>query len=190
MKNILIKACSLALILVLSLSLFSCGTSDTDGNDEPALKVEQWEEKLLKSDPDGVTYTYYFENVEDLLSSIKHDPEKYNNARVKVIGTLQVFFTESEYDGRLVDFVADSTNIPSSLNGVMDRYNFNLTLGGSKYNIYLNIINDAQYAVAEDGDYAKIYGTVRLERDNIYIDAYEYDLIATLDERRQNVKTP
>lgn len=185
MKKILIHLCCVTLLIALSLSFYSCSQEPDAAS---SVITEQWDEKLIKSDPKGVTYSHYFESVENLLSAIKHDPEKYNNAKVKVVGTVQKFFSsEAKYDGRLVDFVATSTNTPSSLDGVMERYNFNQTLGGSKYDIYLNILNDAQYAVASDGDYVKIYGTVKLERDNIYIEVNKYDLIATLDERRQNI---
>lgn len=182
------KFLSIIFCISIIFCLASCQQNNNDSEVDEPVKVEKWDNKLLRTDPSGVTYDYYFRNVEVLLDKIKHDPDVYNNKRVKIVGTLQTFFIDSVYDGRLVDFVADSTNLPPSNADVKQRHEFNRTLGGSDYTIYIKISNDAQYAVAEDGDYVKIYGTIKLERDSIYIDVYEYDLIATLDERRENIE--
>lgn len=187
------KLLSIIFCIGIIFCLASCQQNNNDSDvDKPVKKVEQWDDELLKADPSDVTYHYYFESVEALLNEIKHNPDMYNNRIVKVVGTLQVSI-DSEYDGQLVDFVADSTNIPPLEDtvtgaGVMARYEFRKALNRSNYKIYVMISNDAQYAVAEDGDYVKIYGRIRLGRGSIYIDDCEYDLIATLDERRENIE--
>ena len=131
-------------------------------------------------------YEYYFESVEKLLYAIKHEPEKYNNARIKVIGTLQTGLESTLYDMRLVDYTITSDYIPST-EGVEGRYQFRKVLDKSASKIDIEITSDAQYAVAETGDYVKIYGKVRITRERIFIDDCAYDLIATLDERIQNI---
>lgn len=171
--------------------LASCQQNNNDSNVDKPVITEHWEDKLLKSDPSGVKYDYYFESVEALLDAIKHDPDMYDGKKVKVVGTLHMSI-DSEYDGRLVDFVADSTNLPPSEDrltgdGLRARIELRKALNGATHKIYIDIYKDAQYAVAEDGDYVKIYGTITLDRDSIYIDDCEYDLIATLDERRENI---
>ena len=186
------KLLSIIFCISIIFCLASCQQKSNDSDVDVPVKVEKWDNKLLRTDPSGVTYDYYFRNVEVLLDKIKHDPDMYNNKRVKVVGTLQVSMN-SKYDGLLVDFVADSTNIPPSEDtltgeGVTSRYEFRKALSSSNYSIGITISNDAQYAVAEDGDYVKVYGTIKLDRDSIYIDVYEYDLIATLDERRENIE--
>ena len=176
----------LSIVLILSLGLVSCN-NDQPPPEEEQTKAESWDEGIISADPEGATYDYFFDSVEDLLVAIKHHPEEYNNAKVKVVGTLQTGLSNTLYETRLVDFTAKSTNTPSSIDGVMDGYNFRKVLDNSDGKIDIIISNDEQFAVAEDGDYVKVYGTVKITRDAIYIDGCEYDLIATLKERRENI---
>lgn len=187
MKRLLIKVTCIALCLTFIFLATSCQQKSNSNEATPVIPdiEEQWSNLILLSDPSGVTYSYYFETVEDLLTAIKHNPNKYNNARVKVIGTI---YKDSD-ETLLVDFTMTSTNIPSvssNSSGLLAGVEFRRTLRSSKNQINIIITNDAQYSVAEIGDYVKIYGTVKLDRNNIYISC-EYDLIATLEERRQNI---
>ena len=184
--NKLLKIACVALILVSILSLISC-KKENNNADEPVIKTETWDKSLLESDDKGEVYEYYFESVEKLLYAIKHEPEKYNNARIKVIGTLQTGLESTLYDMRLVDYTITSDYIPST-EGVEGRYQFRKVLDKSASKIDIEITSDAQYAVAETGDYVKIYGKVRITRERILIDDCAYDLIATIDERIQNLE--
>ena len=189
MKMLLSRVCCIALCITSLFLLASC-QQETDKNNEtsePPVKVEQWSETLIKSDPDGVEYDYYFANVKDLLAAIKHSPDKYNNAKIKVIGTTQKGNEGLLYETRLVDYTMRSDDIPST-SSFSGHNAFRRTLDSSTSKIDIVITNDAQFSVVEDGDYVKLYGFVRLTRDSVYLGNCEYDLIATLDERIQNVK--
>ncbi len=184
--NKFIKFCCVAMLLVLVLPITSCKQTNQNNN-EPEDKTEKWDEELLISDDIDAVYEYYFESVEKLLYAIKHEPDKYNNASIKVIGTIQTGLESTLYDIRLVDYTITSNYIPNT-DGVAGRYEFRNELDKSAYKIDIAITNDAQYAVAETGDYVKIYGTIRITRDYIFVGNCEYDLIATIDERIQNLE--
>ena len=169
----------LALLMLLSMALCLGSCFDMEEPREPE-KIESWDEELLKSDPEDAEYEYAFDNVTDLLSAIKHEPDKYNNSKIKVVGTINKYYDSIS----LVDFVATSWTVPEKYES---DYNLNVQLDSRDY-ISIIITNDAQYAVLEQADYVKVYGTVRLTRDAMYIDDCEYDLIASLDERRENFK--
>ena len=186
--NKLLKIVCVALILVSMLSLISCKKKNNN-IDEPVIKTEAWDKNLLESDDNGEVYEYYFGSIEDLLYDIKRAPDKYNNAKVKIIGTIY-----KGTDGTmLVDYTATSANVPSidadltSGEQFLQFYDFRNALRSSDNQIDIMISNDAQYAVAEIGDLVKIYGIVKITRDHIFIDNCEYVLIATLDERIQNI---
>lgn len=185
--NKLLKIVCIFLILASLFSISSCKKDDSEKNIETTMKTEKWDEEHLNSDNPSVVYEYYFESVEKLLYAIKHEPEKYNNARIKVIGTLQTGLESTLYDMRLVDYTITSDYIPST-EGVEGRYQFRKVLDKSASKIDIEITSDAQYAVAETGDYVKIYGKVRITRERIFIDDCAYDLIATIDERIQNLE--
>lgn len=184
MKVLLIKLLCLALSISFILPATSCRQKASD-NEEESVKVESWDEELISSDPENVEYEHSFDCVEALLYAIKREPEKYNNTRIKVVGTIQTGYDGLLYDTRLVDYTMTSDCIPSNT-GVGDRYDFRKILNQSDSKIDIAILSDAQYAVAESGDYVKIYGTVKITRDHIIIDECEYVLIATLDERIEN----
>ncbi len=175
----------ICITLCLTSIVFATSCKKTDKNNEPSVKVEQWDEELLNNDRNDVGYTYYFKSVEEMISAIKHNPDKYNKARVKVIGTIY----KSSEETLLVDYTMRSDNIPSfstSAEGSMNRYYFRQSLKTSDGRVDIVIINDAQYSVAEIGDLVKMYGTVNITRDSIFISG-EYALIATLEERIQNI---
>ena len=173
----------MALVCLISvLSLFSCNKQGESVAEDPPVINEQWSKELLNADQKGVTYTYSFNSVEELLFAIKHDPDKYNNASVKVIGTI---YTEAA-TASLIDFTMNSTNSSNFVSSGGAWLQFRNTLKNSKNKINLTITNAAQDAVSETGDYVKVYGFVKLEKDNIHI-VGEYDLIATVNERVQNI---
>lgn len=186
MKALLIKLLCLALSISFILSATSCKQKDSE-NEEKSVKVESWDEELISSDPKNAKYEYFFESVEALLYAIKREPDKYNNTRIKVIGTIQKGYDGLLYDTRLVDYTMTAEYIPSNT-GVADRYDFRKILDQSDSKIDFSIASDAQYAVAESGDYVKLYGTVKITRDQIIIDKCEYVLIATLDERIETIR--
>ena len=176
-------------VLLLLASVLMCFSScdETDEPPQTPVKVESWADEILNSDPDGVEYDFFFTSVKDLLYAIKHEPDKYNNAKVKILGTMQKGYDGLLYEARLVDFTADSTNM-SIDESLSSQYQFRKTLDSSSSKINVLISNDAQFSVAEDGDYVKLYGSVTITRDEIYITNCEYSLIATLSERKQSVK--
>lgn len=176
----------LSVVIILSLGLVSCN-KDQPPTEEVQPKVESWDVGIISADPEGATYDYFFDSVEDLLVAIKHHPEEYNNAKVKVVGTLETGVSDTLNGTRLLDFIAKSTNTPSSNSSALDYFHFRQALNSSDGKIDIIISNDAQFAVAEDGDYVKVYGTVKITRNAIYIADCEYDLIATLKERRENI---
>ena len=175
----------LAILWLLSLILCFSSCDKTDTSKEIQVKVESWSDEIITSDPEGANYDYYFASIKDLLYALKREPDKYNGVKVKVIGTMQLGYEDLSYEARLVDFIADSTNISSD--GVLGRYNFNKTLDSSSSKVNIIISNDAQFSVAETGDLVKLYGIVSITRDSICINNCEYNLIADLDERKQNV---
>lgn len=70
--------------------------------------------------------------------------------------------------------------------GLMAELEADRAIINSAYKINFVISNTAQSAVAEKYDYVKVYGTVKLQENNIHIIG-EYSLIATKDERIQNI---
>lgn len=170
------KLIALFALLTISICVCSCNKVEPRGPE----KIESYSEELINYDPEDITYEYYFNSVEELLIALKHNPDKYNNSKIKVIGTINKNFDKIT----LVDFKASSWTVPEKGESY---YNLYVQLD-SRDSITILITNDAQYSVVEIGDYVKVYGTVRLTRDAIYIDDCEYDLIASLDERRENFK--
>ena len=175
-------------VLLLLASVLMCFSScdETEEPPETPVKVESWADEILNSDPDGVEYDFFFTSVKDLLYAIKHEPDKYNNAKVKILGTMQKGYDGLLYEARLVDFTIDSTNCPGD--EALSRYEFRKTLDQSSSKINVLISNDAQFSVAEDGDFVKLYGMVTITRDEVCITNCEYSLIASLSERKQSVK--
>ena len=185
MKKI-IKFCCVVMLIVSMLTSTSCKPNKQEANKqedkESMVITEVWHDEVLSSDESSAVYEYYFKSVRELLYAIKHEPDKYNNARIKVIGTIQTGLESTSYDVRLVDYAMTSDNIPTT-DGVEGRYQFREELDKSASKIEIVIKSEAQYAVAESGDYVKVYGTVKITRDRIFIDDCEYDLIVTLLER-------
>lgn len=183
MKVLLIKLLCLALSISFILPATSCRQKDND-NEEESVKVESWDEELIISDPENAEYEYFFDSVEALLYAIKREPDKYNGATIKVVGTIYKSLDET----LLVDFTATSENVPSSTEVTGDSLLKMYNIKNSNNRINIMISNDAQYAVAETGDYVKIYGTLKITRDSIYINNCEYDLIASFDERIEIIR--
>lgn len=183
MKALLIKLLCLALSIGFILSATSCKQKNND-NEEETVIVESWDEELISSDPENAKYEYLFDSVEALQCAIKREPEKYNGTTIKIIGTIY----RSSDDTWLVDFTATSENLPSpDLSPGGKFLTFYTLKTTAEYWIEIMISSDAQYAVSETGDYVKIYGTLKITRDSIYISNCTYDLIATADERIQYV---
>ena len=181
MRKILTNIICIAICFSCILCLSSCRKDKTENTPAPSAKEEIWDDKLLESDPKGVAYYEYFKTVGELLDAIKRNPDLYNNKEIKVIGTIY----RDDNNMLLIDYSAVSGNMPTGTS-LMDEYLFEQSL--NTYNkIEILITSDAQYAVAENGDYVKIYGTIRLEREHIYIDNCRCDLIATLNERKNNI---
>ncbi len=188
MKNNFIKLFSLLICFALPFVLSSCGKDNTSAEETTQQEsiVEQYSTGVINADKEGIEYEYFFESVEELNLAMKKDPDKYNNATVKIIGTLGI------KDNRcyIIDYTVTSTNVPpKDTSSAMTRYEFDKVLYKHE-KIEIIIANDAQYAVAEEGDFVKLYGTLKLTREAIYIDSCEYDLIATLDERIEMVTKP
>lgn len=183
------------LVLALSVTFFACDYHSDDQSDEKAeVKVESWPSSLLKSDATSVEYDYYFESVDDLRDAIKHDPDKYNGKKVKVIGTLHEPLRTSAIF--LVDYTLSSTDkitqcnlSDNTLTGdeLSIKYDFIQTLDIST-KVHIIITNEAQKAVIEEGDFIKLYGTIVIDSSGIRIEDCEYKLIATLEERIERVK--
>lgn len=176
MKTLLVR------ILCFVLCIICVVSAATSCQNKDQVKVEKWDQKLIESDPANVKYDYFFESIEALLSAIKREPDKYNDANIKVVGTI--------YKGSstlLVDFTATSENMPSTEASAGEAWSKLHDLQNAKNKIRIGISNDAQYAVSETGDYVKIYGTLKITRDEIYIAYCTYDLIATVSERSANV---
>lgn len=187
MKKLLITLISITLCISCILSFSSCDSESTEcttAATEKQILTESYSNSIINSDPQGAQYIYFFVTVEELTYAMKKDPEKYNNAKVKLIGT--IYIHDNEYS--LVDYTMTTANAPGETFDVQDRYWFYRHLNDSKGKIEINITNDAQYAVAETGDFVKLYGTVRLTRNGIYLDSCEYELIASLDERVETVR--
>ena len=180
---------SVVLCIALPLSFCACEIVNTPTEETKPQEtiVEQYSKEIINTDPKGIEYEYFFENVEALKLAMKKDPDKYNNATVKVIGSI-VIKDDKCY---LIDYTATSTNVPSKNASSDDmEYESWKMLKETSEKIEIIISNDAQYAVSETGDFVKLYGTLRLTRDSIYIGSCEYDLIATLDERIEKVTRP
>lgn len=173
MKNNLLKSLVISICFALSLGLLACASNEE--TEEEAIIVEKYSKEVIAADPKGAEYEHFFESVEVLSAAMKKAPDLYNNATIKVIGTI------AKKDGKclLVDYTITSSDVPNDL---YEEFQLKKRIQNQK-NIEIIIANDAQYAVAEDGDYVKLYGTLRLTRGAIYVDSCEYALIATLDER-------
>lgn len=187
MKGLLIKLLCFALSLSFILSATSC-QQNNNGNDEESaeesVKTETWDDELISSDPEDVEYEYFFDSVEALQYAIKREPEKYDGATIKVVGTIY----KSSDETLLVDFTGTSENLPSPESSPGQAFLTLYTIKSTaEYRIDILISSNAQYVVSETGDYVKIYGTLKMTRDVIYIDDCEYDLIATWDERIENI---
>lgn len=190
MKKHYIKLLAIVICVALSFGLYACdGIGKTEEETSKEIKTEQYPEGAINSDPEGMEYDYFFESVEALNIAMKKNPDKYNNSTIKVIGTL----AKRDNEFFLVDYTATSSNVPPLSNAELTGdtltkgYEFHKMLHASDGKIEIFISNDAQYAVAEEGDYVKLYGTLQLTRNSIYIGSCEYDLIATLDERIEMV---
>lgn len=189
------KFICLLLILTTSFSLFACDDSSNDHHEEQEekqeekqeTKTESWSSSLLKSDPSGVQYDYYFKSVEDMYDAIKRDPDKYNGKSVKVIGTL--YKVPGSSDISLLDYTVTSAAFKSEDNYSPVRIVLDMV---SRYNSFekidVSITSDTQYAVIETGDLVKLYGTIVIDRSGIQFENCEYKLIATLEERIEKVK--
>lgn len=183
MKKHFISLLLAALCISLVFVFFSC-----ESNDKPEETTEQEEitekypDELIKSDPEDMEYDYFFENVNSLNTAIKKDVERYNNTKIKVIGTLCG-------GDHLIDYTATTSTVVGweTYSDVAKR----LTVArADRANgaIEIHITNDAQYAVAESGDYVKLYGTIKITRDEVSLTNCEYDFIATIDERTEMVR--
>ncbi len=190
------KLIALFALLIISLSVCSCNNQETPEEYKEEYKEESWSEELITNDPEGVSYEYFFESVADLRDAIKHEPDKYNGAKIKIVGTVDLYYASHDYNfsdklTRLVDITVNTTNTPireTTVTGedIRSLKEFFTKLDNAS-GIKVNISNDAQFYVTSDGDYVKLYGTIRIERDALYIDNCEYDLIATVDERVENL---
>lgn len=180
MKNHFIKLLSLALCLSLTVSFSSCKKDDkSEETTEKKVITEKYSEQIISADPEGLEYEYFFESIKALTTAMKKAPDTYNNAKVKVIGTL--YKRDNQF--YLVDYTATSENVLHNTGSSMDRYEFNKKLYTSDGKIEIYISNEAQHAVAETGDYVKLYGTIRMPNEGAFLSSCQYDLIATLDER-------
>lgn len=177
------KAILLALCVAVVLSFLSC---QKHGDTQETIDTwcETYDAEVINSDPDNISYDYFFANVEELRLAIKKDPDKYNGTKIKVVGTI---YKRDTVTG-LVDLLVDSQNVGTvkdAESGAMGRAEFRKMLNSAEWKIDIIISNDAQYAVAESGDLVKLYGTINITRDIISINNCEYKLIASLDERVQ-----
>lgn len=172
MKKVLLTLLCASLIVA-----FGSCQSDAEKQEAKEILYETYDLEVLADDPEGVEYSFSFQNVEELRTAIKKDPDKYNNAKIKVIGTIK-----KHDDGfELIDFFVDSTT--SSGDGGLERYELHQEINASNWKIDVYIANEAQYAVGETGDYVKFYGTLHLNKDGVYLSDGQYDLIASFDER-------
>ena len=184
MKNRFIKLLALALCLSLAVSFCSCKKDDkSEETTEKKIITEKYSEEIISTNPEGVEYEYFFESVEALTTAMKKDTNKYNGATVKVTGTL--YKRDNQF--YLVDYTATSANVPNTGSSLQDRYEFHKKLNTSDGKIEIYISNEAQHAVAETGDYVKLYGTIRMPKEGVFLGSCEYNLIATLDERIEMV---
>ena len=191
----LIKFICIALCLTSIVLATSCAkTKDIDENDidendiheneETSVKEEKWDEDILEDDPNNVEYEYYFESIEDLRYAIKHSPDKYNNAKVKVIGNIYKQNTTTY----LIDYALKSSDFDWMDEPKVSLFEY-WTIVDNYPNRAIEVIitNDSQRLVAESGDLVKMYGTVKITTYGIFLSNCTYDLIATFEERVQNV---
>lgn len=145
---------SIVLCVILSFSLFSCSEQDKDNkNDETEITY------IDDSDP------YTFDTVADLKAAIKKNPEQYENKQVSVEGSIvfndnRVILSDAVGNGG-VTFRVDALRSP---------------------NITIIITNDKKVALLDDGDYVKIYGTVKISDVEIYLDNCDYEMIKSIYE--------
>ena len=168
-------------LCIASLLCFSACQQDVNTETEADTWCETYDAEIINSDPDNVSYDYIFNNVEELQLAIKKSPDKYNGAKVKVVGTIN----KRDNVTKLIDLVINSQNVGiiNSHDSGLLKYEFRQMLDSADWNIEIIITNDAQYSVAESGDLVKLYGTVNITRDKVSINHCEYELIAALDER-------
>ena len=123
-------------------------------------QAEYWKDKYNASNSDNDTYTYSFNNVNDLLSAIKTNPYEYNNKEVQVEGTL----AKCDAILALVDI-----NEPLDSRGVMLRSQLK-----NNPNINIKIPDDLLYTIANHNDYMQISGTVKIANGEIYLNNCTY----------------
>lgn len=146
--------------------------------------IETWDDEIINSDHSEVSYDYSFESVSELYYLITRNPEKYNGKKIKIIGTIK-----KVYEGIEKTYLSDITLNSQNLKGVNSASSDlnkiiilnNLFKGAECINIYIS--SDAQHAVARDGFFVKLYGTLTISRYDISISNCKYELIATFDER-------
>ena len=108
---------------------------------------------------------YTFETVADLLTAIKKNFEQYENMQVSVKGSILkkddcLFLTQLRGDG-----------------GAMFQYE-----ALRSTNITITTLNDKAATVLDNGDYVKIFGTVKISDTEIYLDNCEYEMIKSIYE--------
>ncbi len=174
-------------LLTIGILLCSCTCKDDRETETEKSYIESWSPEIISSDPYNVQYLASFDSVKSLYRTIKSSPDQYNNKKIKVFGTV---FNYSSI--KLVDITdlskikdIDKSSLHSNNLGVAERNMFDSQTG---HEIELNIKSDAQYAVISTGDLVKLYGTLRIERNKIYIDDCTYSLVATLEERIEKFK--
>lgn len=135
-------------------------------------EAEQWKQKYLNSDSDNSSYAYSFNSVYSLLKAIKNNPKKYNGKQIKVIGTV---CKKEKWETVLFD--NDDDFVFSNDLGIRAL----LYLGECEDNgklILITISDDVMYTVLENGNYIKIYGTVKIENNQLALDKCEYERIS------------
>ena len=143
---------SIALCAILSFSLFSCGEQDNNVGETETVNIDD-------NDP------YTFDTVADLKSAIKKKPGQYENKQVSVEGSIvikdnRVILSDAVGDGGAM-FRADALRSP---------------------NITIIMINNKTVTLLDDGDYVKIYGTVKISDAEIYLDNCDYEMIKSIYE--------
>lgn len=146
------------LMIVLSAAVVFCA-SCTNNRGNSNITETMREEQTDDGDP------YTFNTVADLKAAIKKNPEQYENKQVSVEGSI-VF-----NDNRVIlsDAVGDG--------GVQFRLN-----ALKSPNITIIMTSDKKATLLDDGDYVKIYGTVKISAVEIYLDNCDYEMIKSIYE--------
>jgi len=150
------KLLSILLCVVFILSLASCQNDDVTESTESASVV--------------INPIASFNTVEDFKIAVKKNPTQYIDKQISVKG----------YANKNINLVT---------NEVRNVWLYDdLLLDSEKYDGRLRIevfITDSTLrVVVEDGDYIKIYGTVKISGGEIHLDNCTYTMITTNKERK------